>query len=86
MVGSLVPTVDVRLESEEFRILALTVNPIFFVAKRRVFRYVRAGLFFLPPKRDFEVWIELVLGHHANVALPVPPVRFTFNNNLKSAS
>ena len=46
---------------------------------RRVLGCIPAKLLFLPPRRTFEVWIELVLAHIDEAPLAIPEVEFAFN-------
>lgn len=65
---SLIPTLKISLSDDRFQVLEVTINPIFFIATRRVSA--------IP---DFHIWIELVLGHRDEMPLTVPEVTFSFN-------
>ena len=90
---SVIPTIEVKVpepHSQHYKVLGLTVNPLFFVARRRVIGgLLGRTLFlprFLPPTREFQVWIELVLGHDASdLALDFPEIEFVFNDALRAS-
>lgn len=67
---SLIPTVTISLNTNEYEILELTVNPIFAIDTSFIKIY---------PERNFKVWIEVVLGHKSKTDLPIPEVHFSFN-------
>jgi hypothetical protein len=65
----LIPTLKMSLSDDLFKVLEVTINPIFFIKSRRPSA--------IP---EFQIWIELVLGHNELRPRPVPRVTFRFNS------
>src|SRR5688500_3568730 len=66
---SLIPTLKISLSDYRYQVLGLTNIPIFFIETHRVSA--------IP---DFQIWIELVLGHREQMPRVVPEVTFSFNS------
>lgn len=69
-VERFLPTLRIALSDSAFEVLDLTVNPLFFINDWSLHPW---------PRRRFETWIELTVGHKDAEAREIPKVVFTFS-------